>query len=39
MPPLARNDLDPRAAEMRAAGEAMIPEADDLLCQSWNERV
>ena len=24
---------------MRAAGEAMIREADDLLCQSWNERM
>jgi hypothetical protein len=28
-----------RAAEIRAAGEAMIREADDLLCQSWNERM
>jgi hypothetical protein len=28
-----------RAAEKRAAGEAMIREADDLLCQSWNERM
>lgn len=28
-----------RAAETRAAGEAMIREADDLLCQSWNERM
>lgn len=24
---------------MRAAGEAMIRETDDLLCQSWNERM
>ena len=28
-----------RAAETRATGEAMIREADDLLCQSWNERM
>lgn len=28
-----------RAAETRATGEAMIRQADDLLCQSWNERV
>ena len=28
-----------RAAETRAASEAMIREADDLLCQSWNERM
>jgi hypothetical protein len=28
-----------RAAETRAAGEAMIREADDLMCQSWNERM
>jgi hypothetical protein len=27
------------AAETRAAGEAMIREADGLLCQSWNERM
>jgi hypothetical protein len=31
--------LAKRAAETRAAGEAMIREADDLLCQSWNERM
>jgi hypothetical protein len=31
--------LAQRAAEMRAAGEAMIREADGLLCQSWNERM
>jgi hypothetical protein len=31
--------LAQRAAETRAAGEAMIREADDLLCQSWNERM
>jgi len=37
----ARHDVDlaQRAAETRAAGEAMIREADDLLCQSWNERM
>ncbi len=28
-----------RSAEKRAAGEALIREADDLLCQSWNERM
>ncbi|MCK1523046.1 hypothetical protein [Bradyrhizobium sp. 17] len=27
-----------RSAERRAQGEALIREADDLLCQSWNER-
>lgn len=27
-----------RAAEKRAAGEALIREADCLDCQSWNER-
>jgi hypothetical protein len=31
--------LGRRAAETRAAGEAMIREPDDLLCQSWNERM
>jgi hypothetical protein len=31
--------LAQRAGETRAAGEAMIREADDLLCQSWNERM
>jgi hypothetical protein len=31
--------LAQRAAETRAAGEAMIREADGLLCQSWNERM
>ena len=31
--------LGQRAAETRAAGEAMIREVDDLLCQSWNERM
>ncbi|SED15104.1 hypothetical protein [Bradyrhizobium erythrophlei] len=28
-----------RSAEKRAAGEALIREADDLLCRSWNERM
>ena len=28
-----------RAAEKRRLGEAMIREADDLACQSWNERM
>lgn len=27
------------ASEKRAAGEALIRDADDLLCQSWNERM
>jgi hypothetical protein len=31
--------LAKRTAETRATGEAMIREADDLLCQSWNERM
>jgi hypothetical protein len=29
----------PPGAAKRAAGEALIREADDLLCQSWNERM
>ena len=28
-----------RSAEKRQAGEALIKEADNLLCQSWNERM
>jgi hypothetical protein len=28
-----------RAAELRQRGEAMIREADNLSCQSWNERM
>lgn len=28
-----------RAREKRAAGEALLREADNLLCQSWNERM
>lgn len=28
-----------RAAEKRAAGEALIREADNLACQSWNEKM
>jgi hypothetical protein len=31
--------LSTRAVEARRAGEALIREADDLLCQSWNERM
>jgi hypothetical protein len=31
--------LADRATEKRAAGEALIREADDLACQSWNERM
>jgi hypothetical protein len=31
--------LAERANEKRAAGEALIREADDLACQSWNERM
>ncbi|MCC8947420.1 hypothetical protein H8A97_20435, partial [Bradyrhizobium sp. Arg62] len=31
--------LATRSAEKRAAGEALIREADELLCQSWNERM
>ena len=28
-----------RSAERRAEGEALIREADNLACQSWNERM
>jgi hypothetical protein len=31
--------LADRSADLRMKGEAMIREADDLLCQSWNERM
>lgn len=31
--------LSARADEARRAGEALIREADDLFCQSWNERM
>ena len=31
--------LSERAAEKRRVGEALIREADDLACQSWNERM
>ncbi|MBR0871158.1 hypothetical protein JQ633_12370 [Bradyrhizobium tropiciagri] len=31
--------LATRSAEKRVAGEALIREADDLACQSWNERM
>lgn len=33
------NILSAQSAEMRANGEAMIPQADRLLCESWNERI
>jgi hypothetical protein len=28
-----------QAAEVRAKGEALIRQADKLLCESWNERM
>ncbi len=34
-----RTTLATRSAEKRAAGEALIREADELLCQSWNEKM
>ncbi len=33
------NILASQSAEKRAAGDALIREADDLLCQSWNEKM
>jgi hypothetical protein len=33
------NILAARSAEMRAKGDAMIQQADKLLCESWNERM
>jgi hypothetical protein len=33
------NMLAAQSAEMRAKGEAMIQQADRLLCESWNERM
>jgi hypothetical protein len=33
------NILAAQSAEMRAKGEAMIQQADKLLCESWNERL
>src|ERR1700726_3827897 len=33
------NILAVQSAEMRAKGEAMIQQADRLLCESWNERM
>ena len=33
------NILAAQSAEMRAKGEAMIQQADRLLCESWNERM
>jgi len=31
--------LAAQSAEMRAKGEALIQQADKLLCESWNERM
>src|SRR5215203_2919732 len=31
--------LGERAGDKRRAGEVLIREADDLLCQSWNEKM
>jgi hypothetical protein len=33
------NILAAQSAETRAKGEAMIQQADRLLCESWNERI
>ena len=33
------NILAAQSAEMRAKGEALIQQADRLLCESWNERM
>jgi hypothetical protein len=33
------NILASRSVEMRAKGEALIQQADRLLCESWNERM
>jgi hypothetical protein len=33
------NILTSQSLEMRAKGEAMIQQADKLLCESWNERM
>src|ERR1700740_1690993 len=33
------NILAAQPAEMRAKGDAMIQQADRLLCESWNERM
>ena len=33
------NILAAQSAEMRAKGEAIIQQADKLLCESWNERM
>ncbi|WP_223976054.1 hypothetical protein [Bradyrhizobium sp. RD5-C2] len=37
--PAVTTILAARSAEKRAAGEDLIREADDLLCESWNERM
>jgi hypothetical protein len=31
--------LSDQADELRARGEALIQKADNLVCQSWNERM
>jgi hypothetical protein len=33
------NILAAQTADMRAKGEALIQQADKLLCESWNERM
>ena len=33
------NILATQSAETRAKGEALIQQADKLLCESWNERI
>jgi hypothetical protein len=33
------NILAAQSAEMRAKGQAVIQQADKLLCESWNERM
>src|ERR1700755_2238932 len=37
--PAMANRLATQSAEMRAKGEALIQQADRLLCESWNERM
>jgi hypothetical protein len=38
-PPIGNDLITTVASEARRAGEALIREADDLACQSWNERM
>jgi hypothetical protein len=33
------NILAAQSVEMRAKGEALIQQADKLLCENWNERI